>query len=351
MGNGCACQSEHYTSNKIFIKRNVINKILDIDIDFCKLYSIGPFFEHKRNDSGTIKQILKLINYKDNSIDINILYSFDNYINLRNIIRREYNKKNLVFMNNSVFRSLFYLIILETIPFDINCYDLVLKDNMKNMNLEKQIDNDIPRTFPTIPLFKNEIFLNNLRENLVNIAFIDKEIGYVQGINFVVGFIGMLCGNDRNKTLEMFFKIMNMKSKIFDLKFKEVITTEFKLLFMYFERIKLIMKRINNKLENKISSLQLNEFIYLSKWIQTLFIYNFEFYIVLRLWDILVHDIDLIILICISILEYNSKEILKVNDIEGFIKVINNSYNIAENKKDKFLNFIINFIKKYMYLL
>lgn len=51
------------------------------------------------------------------------------------------------------------------------------------------IDLDIPRTFPHHPFFAQEENLTRLRRILYAYAVYDEEVGYVQGMNFVCGFM------------------------------------------------------------------------------------------------------------------------------------------------------------------
>jgi hypothetical protein len=345
MGNGCACNTDTIQITKIFVNRNQSNKIINLDTDFCLKYQIGPFFGKTNN---SFKAILKRIKYNKQQIEINILYNTDNYTKLKLMLTETFCKNNLFLINNNAFRAIFYIIILERIKVTESS-DLILKENdNETSKLLKQIDCDIPRTFPNLSLLKDDIFISALRDNLMRIAMAEKELGYVQGINFIVSYLQIVFGNNSDRTVETFLKLMNMESLIFSQKFKHVLTAEFKLLYLYLDKFKELLGKININLHDKIYSIQLSEFTWISKWIQTIFIYNFRLDIAVRLFDIIVHNVDLILLVSLAITQYCSKELMRVEEIEGLIKVFNKVYNLPENKIENFINYIINYINQHL---
>ena len=49
----------------------------------------------------------------------------------------------------------------------------------------RQIERDIPRTQPDHPTYNHPKLLNSLRDVLLGYAKLDKEVSYVQGMNFL----------------------------------------------------------------------------------------------------------------------------------------------------------------------
>jgi hypothetical protein len=108
------------------------------------------------------------------------------------------------------------------------------------------------------------------------------------------------------------------------------------------------MYKTNPKLYNKLDALKIEKFLFISKWIQTLFTYNFKFEIITRLWDLIfLYNIDVVILISIAIVEFKSSEIMKANHFEEVLKVFDRIYEMDNSKVDEFINYIVNFIKKH----
>lgn len=62
-------------------------------------------------------------------------------------------------------------------------------ENNSSQEIENQIEKDIRRTFLHLDYFKNDINLGNLRKLLNLIANSNKELGYVQGMNFIAAFL------------------------------------------------------------------------------------------------------------------------------------------------------------------
>jgi hypothetical protein len=198
---------------------------------------------------------------------------------------------------------------------------------------------------------KDDKFLLNLKECWVNICVMDKEIGYVNGMTHIIAFFLILYGNECSKTVEIFLKIMNLKSKLFVQRFKNAFINEFKLITRYIDKFHQLLEKIDKQLYDKLIIIYNNEIPWLVEWIQTLFLKSFRIEIAVRLIDIIIHHIDLIILICLAIVQYCSKDIIKANNKEDVIENLKSLYDLPESKNDLFINYIINFINKNIGLL
>jgi hypothetical protein len=82
-------------------------------------------------------------------------------------------------------------------------------------NYKRCINCDIPRTFPKEKIMKNSDFIKNVHNILVEIIRIDKKLGYVQGINFIISYALMISGNNELVCLTLFFSMINLKSNLF----------------------------------------------------------------------------------------------------------------------------------------
>jgi hypothetical protein len=240
MGNGCACADTGIMIEKIKIRRNRYNtnkKFLDINLQFCKENNIGPFFvnETKDNYKNTLF-LLKKIGYSDthkitkvNYLDLNYqdIYSYNTIAKLKEGVIDKLDTmriNSLTSLNSTIFRSCLYYLMLEKQEVTVSPDKLVLKDNETTENVDStilyQIQCDIPRTFPLMKILKEQVFIDNLTDVLVTISVRDKDLSYVQGLNFVVAFLLLITGNDKCRTLEFFFSIMYLRSKTYNKLFK-----------------------------------------------------------------------------------------------------------------------------------
>ncbi|KAK6464631.1 rab-GTPase-TBC domain-containing protein [Scheffersomyces coipomensis] len=76
-----------------------------------------------------------------------------------------------------------------------------------NVEISKQISKDLNRTFPTISFFKQEKVIQNLSTILNVYANYDVELGYCQGLLFLVG---VLYHNFNQNSLLTFYSLINI---------------------------------------------------------------------------------------------------------------------------------------------
>ena len=108
-------------------------------------------------------------------------------------------------------------------------------------------------------------------------------------------------------------------------------TEDFPLLFNFINKIQEKLHKINPKLKEKFEKANINEFLWFSKWFQTLFTYHNDMYISVRIWDfIIVKGIDCIIDISLIIINFLSEEIMRANEIEEIVRVIESIYIVNE---------------------
>jgi hypothetical protein len=131
-----------------------------------------------------------------------------------------------------------------------------------------------------------------------------------------------------------------MESNYFHKSFKFCYDENFSLLIHYVVLFKDLLLRYNKELYNHIINLDEN-FFWLMKWIQTLFVINFNFEFAIKCWDIIIaKGLDSIISISLSIIMFLEKQIFQCEEIEHFMNLINNlNYINVEDSVDLF-NFI-----------
>lgn len=127
-------------------------------------------------------------------------------------------------------------------------------------------------------------------------------------------------------------------------------TDGFPLLSLYIEKFNGILKKKHESLYNKFTDLEFVAYLWLSKWFQTLFTYDFNYYIVTRLWDILIcEEMDVIILIAIYIVEFMKDDYMNCEALDELIEVNKNIYSFDFKQNQRLIDYILSNIHKKKY--
>lgn len=86
-----------------------------------------------------------------------------------------------------------------------------------NPEISKQISKDLLRTFPSVSFFKNEDTINNLSTILNVYANYDAELGYCQGLLFLVGVLYYHFQSDSTLTFHALVMIMETEPELHDI--------------------------------------------------------------------------------------------------------------------------------------
>jgi hypothetical protein len=320
----------------------------DCDENFCKENKIGIHFLKKEMDDMTdksltavsstyYKEILKLIQRKDFSLDkecnLVLLEKFK--------LLKSQKIKNIFYFNfNNCLRILLYNIFLPHISLNLNF------DDEKINHEPNQIDLDIMRTFPNNKIFSHKIFSSKLRRLLVSISKDDPDCGYVQGMNFLASYYLMLAGNNYSLTYMILRRVFSLESRIFNLKFRENLVSGFPLLYLYLTKFRNLVKKRHNELDQILQKYEVSDFLWVSKWIQTLFTHKFSFEIVSKFHDILViNGLDYLLLIILAIVDYIQPKVVKISSLEEFLNICEDLYKIKGERFTSFFIFILNKVK------
>lgn len=325
-----------------------------LDLEYCAKYSIGPFFLNK-NNSNLFAQVFK--NEVKSSYDSMVLFTqYDSYIkkdklteknieelnqfilskNILNLdsLSEEELKNNMLYCTNNIFRIQMYFKILQKIPLSpsfqqehgIGNEESVCEEQDSYLSKsKKQIFLDIYRTFPYNSIFEDPVYCNNFYTILYEISIRNSNIAYTQGMNFLCGFILMLCGNKRDESFYFFSKILSLPSKKFSLCFEQCFFLGFTLLNKYVELFNELLQKNHQELYEKIISIGVIPEVWFGKWIMLLFLTNFEFEQCLKFWDIILsHGLDSLMCICLSVCDILKDKIMKCETIDQFNQVIHN---------------------------
>ena len=172
-------------------------------------------------------------------------------------------------------------------------------------NLIEEIGKDVERTF------SNNEYTSEKAKVLYNILYtipsLDKEIGYCQGLNFIVSFLLKVTFYNE---IDCFYLLIYVLERI-----RGFFIQGFPLLKLNMYIFNYLFKKLFPKLFNHFNKLEIPNEIWISKWMQTLFILNLPFNELCRIWDCLfVFGLDFLIAISLSIIHYFENDLLEFND-------------------------------------
>ncbi|KAF9273351.1 GTPase-activating protein [Mortierella alpina] len=182
---------------------------------------------------------------------------------------------------------------------------------------EKQITRDMSRTFPNHEYFQADGVGQEALFNVVKAySLYDTEVGYCQGLSFVVGPLLLNMPDE-----EAFCMLVRMMSNYEmrghytpDMSTLQLRLYQFEQLME--ETIPLVYKHLRNQ--------GIRSTMYASQWFMTLFAYKFPLELVFRVYDIiLVEGIESILRFAIALLKINHDKILGL-DFEVLIEFLKN---------------------------
>lgn len=197
---------------------------------------------------------------------------------------------------------------------------LSLKKNTPDI---EQIEKDIYRTF-FLEEDKTEKKIFLLKELLIALNNLNENIGYCQGINFIVAFILKVTEFNKIKAFHL--------SRLILKKIKGYFQKDFPLLKYNLKKFNKGFSILFPKLFSHFKKNEVVDELWIGKWIQTLFTVNLPFKESCYIWDsLLVYGVDFIIPISLSILYFTEKELLQLKDSSDIINFLQETFN--PNKK------------------
>ena len=215
--------------------------------------------------------------------------------------------------------------------------------------VEDQIQKDLDRTTRKDDInYKEKI--SSLYRLLRAMATLDKDMGYTQGMNFLVYYL--LDISNRNE-IDVFYLLMTIFSRTFSKKFgmRGFFIEGFPLLYCCTD---IFDRKLNNFLpvvHKHIKKLNLENFFWISFWMQQIYTLIFPKEVLLRIWDyFFVYGINFLISLGISIIDYFQEEILKIKDIvefQEFFKFVNKKGEKKDSIEYDIEKILKNSIEKY----
>ena len=211
--------------------------------------------------------------------------------------------------------------IINNLPLD---RDNTIYENYTNMVLEKEnkdrIIRDIERTFSDKNIEKEELrrMETSLYKVLKSFWNLDKEIGYCQGMNLLVGFLLILSDFNERDTFYLltsnFSDTFKLRKK-YEYNFRGLFIEEFPLLYFMNYIFESLLEQYVNDLKNHLENLGISIDLWMGKWFQTVFTIILPINWCKRLWDnIFADNIFFIVKFGIAFTIMIKDELLKMDE-------------------------------------
>ena len=299
--------------------------------DFSPIKSI-----FNKSNTGIVSTILSFLEYKE-IISLKSINKYFHKLLSNKKILREYALKGgmspenrLIFYETQInIKELKQNLLKELSKYNINSniYKdiLVLANEFKNKDkkfsyVTEQINRDITRTF-----YNEKFKTGNGKEMLKNIlmamAFIKPEIGYCQGMNFIVGSLINFIDNEEKCFWIFLYFIDNI-----DLKSLYLQNMPDYLIKLY--QLNYYIKDNFPKLLPHLKINQISPDIFFSKWILTIFSNFLPFEILYNVWDLFILDKwKAIFKFSIILVQYMQDDLMNL-DLYSFSPYVRNNANI-----------------------
>ena len=298
-------QKETFDINFIFKKSN--NKIITYIIVFLEFKDIVRLKYTNKSFRKALSNKKIIRDYALNGLisKENRLIFYKTFLNIKEMKNNLINQFQSYEIKDNIYRNILVL-----------AKDLVKKDD-KFQSISQQINKDINRTFYT-EKFKTGNGKDMLNNILTIIAFIRPEIGYCQGMNFIVGALINIFDDE-----EICFWIFLHFIDNIDLKTLYLQNMPDYLIKLY--QLNYFIKENFPKMYNHLKTNRINMDIFFSKWILTIFSNFLPFETLYNVWDIFLLDKwKAIFKFSLLISYYMEEELIKI-DLHSFSSYVRNN--------------------------
>jgi len=147
-------------------------------------------------------------------------------------------------------------------------------------NLE-QIMRDIPRTFPDEDYFKDTDVQDTMRRVLMAVCVEYPDIGYVQSMNFLAGFLFL-----HTKTEDGCFALFRRLMSHPRMRMEEMYKPGLPLLFRALNALSVLTEKYAPRCAEKFKEVGLDYIMFAQTWFMTLFTYSMDWANVGPIWDV-----------------------------------------------------------------
>ncbi|ODV64002.1 TBC domain-containing protein [Ascoidea rubescens DSM 1968] len=224
--------------------------------------------------------------------------------------------------------------------------DLFNNLNDDNSPYLRIIINDLNRIFPNLHYFNNELNDGqlNLKKILNAYSIYDSEIGYCQGLPFLISILLFHFKNNSITFLSLTKIFENNKNK----NFKKIFDKKMTGLSLWFYQFDSIFAKFLPDLYNYFDLLKIDSKIFLSQWFLSFFAVSCPFQILIKLFDLMILEgfQPTIFKISLIILKKNENLLLNIDneDIEVIYQHLlsENIWGVFNNDLNLILNDLIN---------
>ena len=199
--------------------------------------------------------------------------------------------------------------------------------------IEEDIRKDLGRTMKkNEDNYKGKV--NSLYRILRALANIDRDLGYTQGMNFLVSFL--LNISNRNE-IEVFYLLLSIFSHTFSKKFgmRGFFIDNFPLMHSYTNIFERKLKEFFPNIYQHFQKINLSSISWISFWMQQIYILVFPYEILLRIWDyFFIYGTNFLISFGLSIIDFVKDYLLDLkynSDVQDFFQLLNPSKIIKRN--------------------
>lgn len=193
-----------------------------------------------------------------------------------------------------------------------------MSDTMKDTSGESVLNvikRDLSRTFPENPSFKDPVMLNNMQDILASFCLYKPEIGYCQGLNFIVGTL-LLATKHKNGELlpeECFWLLVSLSEILPDYHSDKMTCLNNDCLVL-----EDLLRKTVPQTYSFVSTLGLPIQMFVTKWFVCLFVDILPFHTVLHVWDALFYE-GYKVLFRVAVYQFvlHKRELKKINDPSG----------------------------------
>jgi len=218
-----------------------------------------------------------------------------------------------------------------------------------------QISKDINRTFPRNILLMQKGGQDSLFNVLKAMAIFKSELGYCQGMGFVTALLLMYMEE------EDAFWVLVQLCRSYEM--EELWKPGFPGLAKSFFILEKLLEIYAPKLLEHLQQQQLSTSVYATQWFLTIFLYNLDFAVALRIWDVFLYEgFPFVYAVAVALLKIHEEKLMtaefedlfallqfKNNKVSSKITTVDGEYlmKFANGLKEKMKRNILTFEKEY----
>ncbi|GBG33171.1 TBC1 domain family member 10A [Hondaea fermentalgiana] len=147
---------------------------------------------------------------------------------------------------------------------------------------EGEIERDVPRTYPTLSLFQNARVQRRLVNALGNIALDNPDMGYVQGMNYVMAQLLLHFPQPAHAAEDTFKALIDAPAY----NLRGLYSPGLHMLRSMVDRLRQLVRKLRPGLFARLQALDLDSLHFTFNWFITLFSYTMPFEVLADVWGL-----------------------------------------------------------------